>query len=334
FQIVNMVSEGKNVKKGETLISFDAQRLMEDLQKYQNDLDQATKELEKTKVQIDLEQQNLAAKLAAAENNYEKLKLRQGSTPDVVAVREIKLDEIALEQAKREYEKLIERIEWHKRSSEATYNIIASKKARAQNQVSQIQQGLESFQAKADRDGVVIYKQKWNREKFQVGENVYSGQPVLEIPDLNTLLAEAYIPEVDIGKVKVGQRAEVAVDAMPGKTYTGTVKSIGTLVRAKAWDIPNKILEVQITLDQLNITTMRPAMSIKAKLETRTISNCIAVPLKAVRTTAAGTMVKIKTDAGWQEHPIKLGESNGNDVIIIDGLKPGDRIASDFAKAK
>src|SRR5687767_3558103 len=58
FQIVNLVPEGKNVKKGDLLINFDAQRLMEDMMKFQNELNQAAKELEKTKVQIDLESQD------------------------------------------------------------------------------------------------------------------------------------------------------------------------------------------------------------------------------------------------------------------------------------
>lgn len=177
---------------------------------------------------------------------------------------------------------------------------------------------MERFQAKADRDGVVIYKSKWNGDKYRVGENTWSGQSILEIPDLNTIIAEAFVPEVDIGKIKTGQRVEVTIDAFPDKTYSGTVKNIGKLVRSKAWDIPNKILEVQIALDQLDTSIMRPAMSVKAKIATSSIENCLAVPLKAVRTTAEGSMVKVKTGEGWRERQVKLGESNGNEVVIVE----------------
>jgi HlyD family secretion protein len=160
------------------------------------------------------------------------------------------------------------------------------------------------------------------------------GQMILEIPDLNTIIAEAFVPEVDIGKVKTGQRAEVTIDAFPDKVYSGSIKSVGTLVRPKAWDIPNKILDIQIALDQLDTSIMRPSMSVKAKVETSSIENCLAVPLKAVRTTAEGSMIKVKTDRGWREQLVKLGESNGTEVVIIEGLKAGDRIGADFAKAK
>ncbi|MBI1763298.1 MAG: efflux RND transporter periplasmic adaptor subunit [Acidobacteria bacterium] len=334
FQLVSIIPEGRNVKKGEPLLMFDAQRINEDLMRFQNELDQASKELEKTTAQISLERQELTAKLAEAENNFEKLKLKQRVSSDIEASRNIELDQLAVEQARREVEALQERLEWHKKSSDAVQNIIASRKARAENKVAQINQGRANFQAKADRDGVVVYKTKWNGDKFQIGENVWSGQPIIDIPDLNTIRAEAFVPEVDIGKIKLDQRAEITIDAFPGKAYTGKVKKMDTLVRQKAWDIQNKILYVEIELDQLDTNLMRPAMGIKTKIETGALANCLFVPLKAVKTTDTGAQVKVRTPNGWRDQTVKLGEANATDVVILEGLNAGDRVASDYAKVK
>jgi len=333
FQIVSMAPEGNNVKSGDLLISFDAQKVREDLQRYQSELDQANKELEKTTATIDLERQELTSKLAESENKFEKLKLKQGISSDIEASNVVEKDNLAYEQARREVEALKERLEWHKKSSEASYNIIQSRKARAENKVNTIQKGMENFEAKADREGVVVYKTKWNGERFRVGENCWSGMPVIEIPDLNTIIGEALVAEVDIGKVKIGQHADVSIDAFPGRTFSGTVKSSGTLVRPKSWDIQNKVLDVQIGLDQLDISVMRPAMSIRVKVETNSIADCMAVPLKAVLTTAEGAMVKVKSESGWRLQAVKLGDSNGADIVVTDGLKPGDHVAVDFIKA-
>jgi len=334
FQIVSLAPEGNNVKSGDSLINFDAQKVREDLQRYQSELDQANKELEKTRATIDLERQELVARLAAAENKYEKLKLKEGAGGELQASNDVEKDKLAVEQGKREVEALKERIEWHKKSSEATYNIIQSRKARAENRVNSIQKGMEGFQAKSDRDGVVVYKVKWNGERYRVGETVWSGMPLVEIPDLNTILAEALVPEVDIGKIKTGQHAEVSIDAFPGRSFPGSVKSVGTLIRPKSWDIPNKVLDVQIGLDQLDVSVMRPAMSIRVKVETNSVSDCIAVPLKAVLTTAEGAVVKVKSETGWRLQKVKLGDSNGIDIIVSEGLNNGDRIAADFLKAR
>jgi HlyD family secretion protein len=334
FQIVSLAPEGGNVKAGDLLINFDAQKVREDLQRFQSELDQANKELEKMKVTIDLERQELSSKLAAAENKFEKLKLKQGGGLGMQSSNEVEKDNLAVEQARREVEALKERMDWHKKASDASYNIIGTRKARAENRVNSIQRGMEGFQAKSDREGVVVYKVKWNGERFRVGETVWAGMSVIEIPDLNTILAEALVPEVDIGKIKIGQHAEVSIDAFPGRSFPGTVKSIGTLVRPKSWDIPNKVLDVQIALDQLDVTVMRPAMSIRLKIETNSVAECLAVPLKAVLTTAEGAVVKVKSDNGWRTQKVKLGESNGTDIVVTEGIKAGDRVAADFLKAR
>lgn len=333
FQIVGLAPEGNNVKSGDVLITFDAQKVREDLQRYQSELDQANKELEKTTASIDLERQELVSKLAESENKFEKLKLKQGISTDIEASSVVEKDNLAFEQARREVAALKERLEWHKKSSEATYNIIQSRKARAENKVNAIQKGMEGFQAKADREGVVVYKTKWNGERFRVGENCWSGMPVIEIPDLNTIIAEALVAEVDIGKIKPGQHADVSIDAFPGRTFGATVKSSGTLVRPKAWDIQNKVLDVQIALDQLDTSVMRPAMSIRVKIETNSIPDCFAVPLKAVLTTSEGAMVKVKYEGGWRMQRVSLGDSNGADIVVTEGLRPGEHVAADFSKA-
>jgi len=334
FQIVNLVPEGKNVKKGDTLISFDAQKINQDLQQFQNELEQANKELEKTRVQIDLDREDLAAKLAEAENKYAMLKLKQSPFPELARSNDLEADKLALEEARREVESIKEWIAWQKKSSDATYKIIESKKTRAELKVAEIKKALENFQARADRDGVAVYKLKWNGDRFQVGENVWTGQPIIEIPDLNTIIAEAFIPEVDIGKLKIGQRAEVAVDALPGKSYSGHITGIGRLVHSKSWDIPNRILEAQIALDQLDTSIMRPAMSIKVKIETESLPDVIAVPLRSLHQAGDGWLVKVNSNGEWRDRPVRLGASNATDVVVTEGLTEGERIATEYGKAR
>ena len=75
-------------------------------------------------------------------------------------------------------------------------------------------------------------------------------------------------------------------------------------------------------------------MNIRTKIETGSITDCLTVPLKAVRTTAEGAIVKVKTETGWHDQLVKLGEANATDVVITDGLKAGERVASDYTKVK
>ncbi len=328
FQIVDMVAEGKEVKPGDMLLRFDAQKIQNDLLGYRNELDQAVKEMEKTEAQIELEQQEWKARLAETENRYAKLKLKQeGVSAELLSVRDRELDRLAREQALREVEALKERIEWHRKSAIAGLNIIASKKARAENKVNEILRGMEGFKVNSDRVGVVVYKQRWNGERFRVGENCWSGLSILEIPDLKTIVADAFVPEVDMSRIRVGQRADVVMDAFPGRLYSGVVRRIGTLVRPKSYDSKMRILEVQIALDQLDTAIMRPAMSVRARIETQRVSDIVAVPLESVRTVPGATVVQVWGETGWTDRPVLLGEANGAEVVVRSGLRGEERIA-------
>lgn len=300
FKIANMTAEGKIVKKGDVLINFDAQGIFEQLQQVQNEFDQAKKQEEKIKVQISLQEQEIRSKLAQLQHKYETLKLKQQTNTQIANSITVEKDRLATQQAEQEVAAITEKLNWYKKSSEASYNVVLSQKARAENKVNKIQTGIAKLQTQADREGVVVYKTRWNGEKFQIGETVWPGQPIMEIPDLKTIIAQAYVPEVDLGKVKIDQPVSVTIDAMPGQTYLGKVKSIGRLVHSKAWDVPNKVIDVEIALENIDINTMRPSMSLKAKFETASIDSAIAIPLSAVYVSATGSLVKVKTPKGWQ----------------------------------
>ncbi|GAW91377.1 HlyD family secretion protein [Calderihabitans maritimus] len=79
---------------------------------------------------------------------------------------------------------------------------------------------LEKAVIKAPADGVVTEK------LINEGEFVNPGTPLAVITDLDHLWLEVYIPEAELGKVKIGQAARVSVDAFPGETFKGKVTYI------------------------------------------------------------------------------------------------------------
>jgi HlyD family secretion protein len=76
---------------------------------------------------------------------------------------------------------------------------------------------IEISSIKAPVEGVVL------RKNFEVGEMVNPGTRVLTLADLNNLWVTVYIPETDLGRVQLGQRSMVRVDAFPRDTFKGEV---------------------------------------------------------------------------------------------------------------
>jgi membrane fusion protein YbhG len=99
----------------------------------------------------------------------------------------------------------------------------------ARAQVAQAEAALEEARARlADAriesplDGVVL------RKNLEPGATATPGTPVLTLVDPQTLWVRVYVPEVDLGRVKLGQTARVTVDAFPGQPFPARVTEIAS----------------------------------------------------------------------------------------------------------
>jgi len=132
------------------------------------------------------------------------------------------------------------------------------------------------------------------------------------------MISKTYVNEIDVSKVKAGQKVSVMVDAFPERKYTGIVTSVANIGE----QLPNadaKVFEVQVKLDGSD-PILRPSMTTGNKIVTKTIDNVIYVPLECVQ---SGTdSVPFVYTKNKTKQVVLLGESNENNVIIEKGLEP------------
>jgi len=130
-----------------------------------------------------------------------------------------------------------------------------------------------------------------------VGENVVPGiqnQPgsqLFQVSDLSVITAEVKVDEADIINVKMGQPAEVAIDAIPNKTFKRHVTEIGqsavgrtsglTTGQSTTTSEEAKDFKVVVTLDDPP-PNLRPGLSTTAKITTATRQNAVTVPIQAL----------------------------------------------------
>ncbi len=111
---------------------------------------------------------------------------------------------------------------------------------------------------KAPSDGLVVYSTSMERMMWgwggegplQIGRQVHPNELLIVLPDTSVMMASVQVHESLASKIKPGLRATVKVDAAGGKTYTGTVESIGVLAESGGWRDPNlREYRVKIALD-------------------------------------------------------------------------------------
>ncbi len=133
-----------------------------------------------------------------------------------------------------------------------------------------------------------------------VGENVVPGiqnsvgSVLFQVADMSIITAEVMVDETDIVNVKLGQPAQVTIDAIPNKTFTGKVTQIGqsavssttgqtttTSTSSGTTNQEAKDFKVVVTLDNPP-PNLRPGLSTTAKITTATRTNAIAIPIQAL----------------------------------------------------
>jgi RND family efflux transporter MFP subunit len=159
----------------------------------------------------------------------------------------------------------------------------------------------------------------------QQGETVAAGLTAptfLTIVDLERLQVNAFIDEVDIGKIEVGQRAVFNVDAFPAQDFTGQVMAIypgATIVD----NVVKYITAIAISDNHRGL--LRPDMtaSVQIMLETRTV---LAIPTRAIRQENGRSVVHVLNGLETQARPIRIGWRDGSWAEVVEGIAAGERI--------
>jgi HlyD family secretion protein len=137
---------------------------------------------------------------------------------------------------------------------------------------------------RSEAAGMVVYRQLFfgnDRRKPQVGDEVWSNQPVVALPDAEHVTVDTRIRELDLHRVKTGGDVVVQLPAYPGVELHGTIALIGALAEADATKAGSKFFPLTIALDG-HEARLRTGMSAEVHIQVASLSNTLLVPLQSV----------------------------------------------------
>jgi multidrug efflux pump subunit AcrA (membrane-fusion protein) len=161
------------------------------------------------------------------------------------------------------------------------------------------------------------------------GETVAAGMQAptfVTIIDLERLQVDAYVDEVDIGKVKVGQHAVFTVDAFPATEFEGRVSA----VYPKAVIQDNVVnYDVVVDIETPYHGLLRPEMTASVTVFLEKREDVLAVPTKAVQRERGRTVVYVLADGRAEPREIKAGSRDGQWIEVASGLQEGETVLLD-----
>jgi len=327
FKIAMMGPEGSEVKKGQPVLGFDTTELQKRLEEKTAEADQARKEIEKQKADLALKREDERLNLAQAEASLRKSTLKLDAPADLVSVKERKQVELDDNLAKQQVAATGNRITSLERAARAQIALLDSKLRRAAAIVAETQSAIRQMTLLAPRNGTVVYVTNWRGDKKKIGDTCWRMERVIEIPDLSRMIVRGVVDEVDAGKIAVGQRVTIRLDAHPDEEFHGTITKMSKTVQPQPQTKdPSKVLRVEIALDRSDPAKMRPGMRFQGTIELQRQHNAMLVPRNAVFVSARGPYAVRR---GWfsiSETPLRLGKQNDKSVEVLSGLSATDRV--------
>lgn len=319
--ITDMVEEGTWVDSGDYVATLDHKAVEEQIKTAQDEMEKTLSEYEDSKIDSNLNLSNqrdliVNARLDMAEKKivmdesvYESPSIQKKASMDAdKAARKLEQEQKAYVLKKQQEENKVQRRYINYRQILERYQ--------------ELQKLFNDLEIRAPKSGILTYL------KFPYGEVVKTGYKVgmystiiAMIPEMTNLISRTYINEIDISKIKIGQKVKLGIDAFPDKQLNGEVIAVANIGQA----MPNsdaKVFEVKIKIFEID-KDLKPAMTTSNAIEAGTFENTLMVASDAIFENDSLRYVYV-----GNESPVKqivwLADENENHVMIKKGLKEGD----------
>jgi RND family efflux transporter MFP subunit len=171
---------------------------------------------------------------------------------------------------------------------------------------------------RAPAGGVVIEKKALPGMRFMPGETLF------QVADLAKVWLIADVFEQDIGRVQIGQRARVMLDAYPGRSFDGRVAYVYPTLKADT-----RSAQVRIELANAD-GRLKPAMYAQVELQSGTQRGAVAglsVPNDAVIDSGSRRIVLVALgDGRFEPRDVKLGARGDAFTTVLDGVREGESV--------
>jgi len=155
-----------------------------------------------------------------------------------------------------------------------------------------------------------------------IGDYVKEGQDMVNLESIDPLKVDFRVPEIYLKQVQVGQTLEIALDALPGKTYQGKVIAINPLV-----DAAGRAIVIRALVKNAD-TALRPGMFARVKLLTREALDAIVLPEQALVPQGEDQYVFRVVDGKAVRTKVEVGQRRDSRVEILKGVAAGDMIVT------
>jgi multidrug efflux pump subunit AcrA (membrane-fusion protein) len=325
LRIAWLASSGAVIHQGDVMIRFDSSAAEQQLQQKTAALQQAQASLDQAVAQSRITADQDKSDQADAQFNVEKATL-EVSKQEIVGEIQAAESRIALGLCQQKLKVAQATADLHAASDRSRIGSLTRVRDNNQNDVSITTGRIAQMVIKAPITGFLNFSinnsQGWmNAKPYKVGDNVFSGMVLAEIPDLETLEMEGKIEEIDRGHISVGQDVQVHVDSLPELAISARIGQISPLAEAGYEYPPTRSFKAWAPISHPD-SRLRTGMNCGMDIVVNRIPNAISIPAKALFTRNGKPVVFVAERGLYRPVEVELLARNP-DEIAVSGLTAG-----------
>lgn len=325
LRIAWMTPPGVTVKQGDTIVRFDSSSAQQTLMQKEAALRQAQATLDQAVAQSKITTEQDKTELADAGFTVERARL-EASKQAIVSRLQGESSKIDYGVAQQKLKVQEATVDLHATSDRARIASLTRQRDQAQSDVDITQARIAQMELKSPITGFIIfqsnYSQGWmNAKPFKVGDNVYAGMVLAEMPDLSTLLMDAKVEEIDRGRIAANQEVKVRVDSLPELTLNASVRQISLLAEASNEFPPVRSFRAYAAIPKPDIR-LRPGMNGGMDIIINRLPKAISIPAKALFTRAGKPIVYVADNGRYRAVSVEVLARNPDEVAVA-GIRPG-----------
>jgi len=321
IKISDLIVEGSVVDSGQFIATLDHKVIEEVLTKAKEETELSSVALQDAKMDSSLTLSNFRDQLINSTSDVEEKKI-------IVAESAYESPSV-IKKAEMDLEKVVRKLEQDKKGFELKERQAKSKVDRAALDLQQKQKKIDdllklsdALTIKAPKQGMVIYAKDRMGSKIQVGTSVSTWNPIIAtLPDMTKLISKTYVNEIDISKIKIGQKVTLSIDAFPEKELKGEVITVANIGQPMPKS-DAKVFEVKIRVSGFD-PLLKPAMTTSNTIVTGVYDKQLIIPSEAIYSNDSTKYVYLKKN-GIVRQIVDPGGENENYTIINKGLAEGD----------
>lgn len=355
--IARIAPEGSTVRKGDPVVWLDNKDILERIESEAIDLKRSQSNYERSLEALSEQRFNLeqALKERRATHEFNRLNVTRAGTElerqrdrfrkqlipesDLLGT-EAELEQLRLKELSSRLALQRAEIEFESRIAGMSMELDVARRKfeRSQYTMKILEAQKEAMILYAPADGVVVIKRKWNKEPYKVGDRVWDGVQIVEIPDLSEFRVWTQVVEAHLQKVHKGRPVAIRIPALDHTVLEGVVESISWLAMSRELsrgtiftsgedsESGGKVFEVIVSLQSTD-ERLRNGMNGSVVFVEERIPDVLTVPVSALAEDDRGLYVYVQQNGKFQYRPVKTGARSRMDAVILDGLTEGERVA-------